>query len=213
MIALIIIGVIIFLLVLILCLPASVDLAYDDEFVLKVKYSGITLFDNSKKPKEKKAKKVNKKSPNQQNNKPKKKKDNFIIATYKQKGLLDTISYFSNILVLIFKKLWWLVKRLKFRRFKIDLTVATNDAANTAIQYGKTCAAVYPVLACLQANSDFKSKEVNINADFDKKQSEFKASILITTRLFYLIVVVISALLQFYKLQNKESEKHERKQP
>ena len=210
--ALIIIAAIILFLLILLFLPLTVDLSYSDKLLLKVKYSGITLFNNSKAKKTKKVKKTQRKRNDGENKKPTKKKDNFVVSTYKQKGLLGTIKYFSNILSLVLKKLWWLIKRLKFKKFKLDLAIATNDAADTAIEYGKTCAALYPVLSLLQTNINFKPQEINVRADFEKNKTELKASILLTTSLLNYLILAISALMQFIKLQNKESEKYERKQ-
>lgn len=207
MIALIIVGIIIFILILLLILPLTVDLICDDNFVLRIKYSGIKVFDNQKQPKQKKVKKSKK-----NNNKSNKKKDNFIVSTYKQKGFSGTISYFSDILKLVFKKTWWLLKRVKFRRFNLDVIIGSADAAATAINYGRVCAATYPVLALLETNADFKAKSVNISADFDKNQSEFRASILIRAKLIVWIVCIGMAISEYFKLQRKESEKYERKQ-
>lgn len=206
MIALVIIGIIIFLVALLLILPLTVDLRYDNDFALKIKYVGITIFNNGKKAKPKKVKKSKK------NAKPSKKKDNFIVSTYKQKGLMGTVSYFSEILKLILKKSLWLLKRLKFRKFNVDLTVASGDAATTAINYGRVCAATYPVLALLEANANFNSKSVNINANFDKTKWEFNASIIIKAKLVFWIAAVGMAISEYFKLQRKESEKYERKQ-
>ncbi len=208
--SLIILGVIICLLLLLLFLPLTVDVNYENEFVLKIKYSGITFFDSEKRVKLKKAKKRKRKSQEKmKDNAPK--KENFFKKTYKQKGLLGAIQYFSKIFVLIFKKLWWVIKRFRFRKFKFNLSVATGDAANTAINYGKICSALYPTISFLETNADFKSKQININADFDKIESEFQIAASVTTRLFFWLVAAIAALFGFLKLQRKESEKYERK--
>ena len=210
MIILIILGIIVLLLLLLLLLPLTIDLAFDNNFMLKVKYSGITVYDNTKKRKPKVAKKHNEKAALKKSDGSNKKKDNFIMSTYKQKGLLGAIKYFCGILQIVLKKLWWIVKRLKFRKFKLDLKVATPDAAQTAIHYGKICAAVYPVLSLLQTNADFKPSEINVSADFENQKSEFAVAINVTTRLFFCLVAVFSALIQFLKLQRKEREKYER---
>lgn len=206
----IILCVIICLLLLLLFLPLTVDINYDNEFVLKIKYSGITFFDSEKRVKLKKSKKrKNKPQEKAEDNAPK--KENFFKKNYKQKGLLGTIQYFSQIFVLLFKKLWWVIKRFKFRKFKFNLSVATGDAANTAINYGKICSALYPAISFLETNADFKSKQININADFDKTESEFQISAWVTTRLFFWLVAALAFLFGFLKLQRKESEKYERK--
>ena len=209
-IALIVLGAIIALLLVLLFLPLSIDLTFAKELRFKIKYFGIIIFDSEKNVKLKKAKRaksvVKEKSEGKED-----KKENFLKKTYKQKGLLGTITYFSKILMLLLKKLWWVVKKFKFRRFYLNLSVATNDAASTAINYGKICSAVYPIISFLETNADFKAKEINISADFDKSDSEFKISTSVTTRLFFWLVAAISALFEFLKIQRKESEKYERK--
>ncbi len=210
MIALIVLGVIVAILLCILFLPITVDLAFDGKMMLKIKYLGITLFDNKKSKTKPKQKKEKVKTASKDN--APQKKDNFIKRTYKQKGLLGTISYFSDILAIVFKRLWRVVKRFKFRRFKLDIIVATPDAANTAIQYGKICAAVYPVISLLHTITDMKSEEINIKTDFEKTRPEFKASILVKTQGLYWLVAAIGILKHYLKLQRKEREKYERKQ-
>lgn len=210
-ITLIILGAIIGLLLILLFLPLTVDFNFKNELWLKIKYFGITFFNSEKRVKLGKPKKRNKK-PQEKAEDRASKKENFFKKTYKQKGLLDTVKYFSEILLLLLKKLWWVVKRFKFRKFKLDLSVATHDAANTAIQYGKICNAVYPTLAFLETNADFKSKEINIKADFDKTESEFQLSTSVTTRVFFWLVAALAVLFEFLKLQRKEREKYERKQ-
>ena len=205
---LIVLGVIFSLLLLLAFLPLTVDLSYRDELIFKIRYSGITLFDSEKKVGLKKSKKKPKKKT--EDNTPK--KESFFKKTYKQKGLLGTINYLSEILILLLKKLCWVIKRFKFRNFRLNLSVATSDAASTAINYGKICSAVYPVISFLETNADFKAKEINIKADFDETDSRFQISTLVTTRLFFWFVAAIAVLIEFLKLQRKEREKYERKQ-
>ena len=209
-IALIVLGAIIAILLVLLFLPLSIDLTFAKELRFKIKYFGIIIFDSENNVKLKKAKRA-KSGVEEKSEGKKSKKENFLKKTYTQKGLLGTITYFSKILMLLLKKLWWVVKKFKFRRFYLNLSVATNDAASTAINYGKICSAVYPIISFLETNADFKAKEINISADFDKSDSEFKISTSVTTRLFFWLVAAISALFEFLKIQRKESEKYERK--
>ena len=141
--------------------------------------------------------------------KPPQKKENFISKTYKQRGLIGTMRYFSEIIAIVFKKLWWLAKRFKFRHFQFDLTIATEDAARTAIQYGEVCAILYPVFSVIQASTNLKPKSININAAFEKTEWEFKTCILVKAKLFFWIVAIVGAVAQYLKLQRKECEKHE----
>ena len=212
MIAWIVILSVVFLLFVLLFLPVTADLSYVKEFSYRIKYAGFVLLDSEKKVDIKKVKRKQKKSDDTSAQKSSGKEDNFFKKTYKQKGLLGSIRYFSEILMLLLKKLWFVVKRLKFTRFKLHITVATDNAASTAIEYGRICSAVYPILAFLQTNADFKSKEVNVSTNFGKTESIVTASISVTTRLIYFLIVAVSAIFEFLNLQRKEREKYERKQ-
>lgn len=201
MIALIVLGAIMCFLLILCLLPLTINLVYEHELMLKIKYAGIILFDG------KKGSKPTVKSNKKQKNTTPQQKENFIKKTYKQKGLLGTVQYFSNILKIVLKRFWWLVKRFKFRQFEFDLTVATDDAAHTAIQYGEVCAALYPIFSVIQSTVDLKPKSVNINADFEKTKWEFKTRVLVRAQLLYWLIAVIGALTQYLKLQREECEK------
>ena len=212
-IAFIVLAAVLCLLILLLILPLTVDLSYENTFAYRIKYAGFCLLDSEKRvdiTKKKRRKRKDKKGAATKTETPPK-KDNFFKKTYKEKGFFGTVKYFSALLAMLLKKLWFIVKRLNFSKFLIELTVATPDAADTAIKYGEVCAAVYPVLSLLQTTAKFKSKQVNINADFDKTAPEFKASVSVTTRLIFWLIAAISALTEFLKLQHKDCENNERK--
>lgn len=208
--ALLIILIILLLLFILLCLPVTADLFYEKAFSYCIKYAGFVLLDSEKIIDIKKAKRRKKKWQTKDKTTSEtmtEKEDNFFKKTYKQKGFAGAIKYFSELLIMLLKKVWFVVKHLKFTRFKLNITVASDDAANTAIEYGGVCAAVYPVLSFIQTKADFKAQAVNISTDFDKKESVFETSISVTTRLIYFLIIAISALFEFLKLQRKEREK------
>ncbi len=215
MIALYIVLGILLLVLLLLFLPVTADLAYCGDLSYRFKYAGIVLFDSEKRVdiKRVKRKRKTKKAKKETSSASQKtEKERFFKKIYKEKGFAGSVKYFAEVLGLLLKKLWWVVKRFKFRRFKMDLIIATDDAANTAIEYGGICCAVYPVISLLESMADFKSKELNISADFDKTKPEFCASISVTTRLIFWLIAAVSALIEYYKIQHKESENNERKQ-
>lgn len=203
---LIVLGVLLLLLIL-LILPVTIDFFYEKSFVYRIKYAGIVCLGSKNKTKEKTDVDTSIKQKQ-----PKPNKDNFFKKTYNEKGFYGTVEYFCKLLMMIFKKLSFIIKHLKIRRFKLDLTVASSDAADTALQYGGICSAVYPIIAFLQTNVNFKFKNVNIRTDFDKTKPEFKLEFFVITKPIYLLLAVLAALFEFLKLQRKEREKNERKQ-
>ena len=207
--AVIIILALLCLLLLILVLPITVSLSYKQVLVYKIKYASIVLLDSEKryiidkiKRKKKKRKKQEPKSVDELSAQ----KEGFFKQQYKQRGFFGAVKYFSELLGVILKRLMYIIKHFKIRNFDLKLTVATDDAANTALEYGGVCCAVYPVLAFLQTNTDFKSKRIDVSTDFEKSEPSFEISLSVTSRLICFLIAAVTALIEFLKLTRKESE-------
>lgn len=198
--AIIIAAVVVFLIVLLL-LPFRVNLSFNESFKFKLYYFGIKIFDNKKGKKEKKQKEAteSKKEPESK----KEKKENFLKEDFKRLGAKDFIKFYGEKLREVLEKLIWFIKKLKIKILLFDLTVATDNAFDTAIEYGTVCAAVYPVLSVICSNADIKLKKINISTDFNKTSYDFSAETDISVSLIFIIVAAIS-FLKIYNSLNKE---------
>lgn len=204
--AVIIISVLLFLLFLILILPVMLDLSFDGELRLAVKYAGITVFNTQKQKKPKKHREKQQKEDS--GNTKSKKKDSFLKKKYKELGLSGAAKYFSEIIKLLFDSVGKLLKKLKFDRFYLELDVASDNAADTAVEYGAVCSAVYPVAALLESTLNFDFKYIAVRADFEHTSSELKISFRVTTRVIYAVIIAAAAFFKYLKIK-KESEKNE----
>lgn len=198
MIILYIFAVILLILAVFLVLPITVDFSFQNEFNIRVFLASFKVFDSKKeekteivieniKPKKEKPKKENKIKIAFDN---KKKKD----------GTINAVKYFLGVLSEILKKLVWFIKKIDFRHFVLNLTVSSEDAAKTAIEYGSVCTAVYPMLSFLTANSNLKLDKVNISADFDKTAIDFSCFLTMKTRVIILVIAGIKVLIEYKKL-------------
>lgn len=195
--ALIVIGVILLCLFFLAITRISVYLAYDEKFVASVSVLGITVYSTNNPKKEKpQDKSTEEKSP-------KEKKDNIFKKIYRQKGLKYTVDLVNDAVKTVLNKLLWLVRRLKIRNFLLHLSVTGNDAADTAIKYGAICSAVYPTLAFVDSNLNFKPKKIDIYADFDSKDIQFKISTEIKAEVFILVALLVGCLLEYLKIKNR----------
>ena len=203
----IVLGAIILFLGVLLILPVKIYFVYDNEFTFKVKYLFFTLLDSE--DEDEQTKSIIKKGQGAilPTNK------ETIKSTYKQKGITGAIKYYSNVLYLILKKLRWFIKFIKIRKFVFDLSVASDDAADTAIEYGEVCCVIYPIISFIKTNTNFKFKtdNINIRPDFDNKTSKLKASVLVKAKLVICLIAIAGLLWDYTKKQRKESEKNERK--
>lgn len=180
MIALYIILAVIALIVILFSIKVSVTAVYDETFTLDIKWLFIKLRiypeDEEKKAK-KEAKKAEKeqKKKNSKKEKPKKEKTeesaspkgNIFKDFYNNQGFAATV----NLIRTAAAQLGGFLKGV-YRAFVIEnLTVllkvsAGDDAAQTAVKYGKVCSAVYPAMGFICSNMKVKQYDVNVVPDF-----------------------------------------------
>lgn len=180
MIALYIILAVIALIVILFLIKVSVTAVYDETFTLDIKWFFIKLRiypeDEEKKAKKeaKKAEKEQKKN-NSKKKKPKKEKteesaspkSNIFKDFYNNQGFAATV----NLIRTAAAQLGGFLKGV-YRAFVIEnLTVllkvsAGDDAAQTAVKYGKVCSAVYPAMGFICSNMKVKQYDVNVVPDF-----------------------------------------------
>ncbi|MBQ1996410.1 MAG: hypothetical protein II237_09480, partial [Clostridia bacterium] len=145
------------LFVIVLSIPLKVSVGYDDKISLSIKYLFIKLnilpTDPNKPKKEKKPKEEKKEEPKPEEEKPKEKKPNPIVDMVKANGfdgMMEILSNLGNIFKIFGGKL---LRSVVINDAYIFIIVGTGDAASTAINYGKTCQKVYPLMGFLCNNN------------------------------------------------------------
>ena len=194
MIALTIISAVVFLIVLLLFLPISLDIKYTDSFFMTVRFAGIRIFkiepgQDIKKPK----------SDAESDKKAEKQAENPFKKLNREKGFkvaLSEITSFIKALILRIKKQ---LRHIKITNLFLGKKVATDDAALTAIYYGAVCSAVYPILSLLDSLSNIAFKQIDSRADFESAKPDFAFS----ARLFFLLAAAIAALSEFNKFKTR----------
>ena len=180
MIALYIILAVIALIVILFSIKVSVTAVYDETFTLDIKwfFRKLRIYPEDEEKKAKKeAKKAEKeqKKKNSKKEKPKKEKteesaspkSNIFKDFYNNQGFAATV----NLIRTAAAQLGGFLKGV-YRAFVIEnLTVllkvsAGDDAAQTAIKYGKVCSAVYPAMGFICSNMKVKQYDVNVVPDF-----------------------------------------------
>ena len=185
MIFLIILGIILFVLGLLLFLPVKISLAFKDELNLKVNFSGLKIFETKNDTEDKKEEsETEKKEAKAKGNKAKK-----LFSRLKDKygfsgALKEIFSFFLKCL----SHIKGLLRHIKIKRICLNITVASPDAAKTAIEYGAVCAAVYPVLALIDTVPNIAFREINVKSDFNSENSQFDFSLVIKLQIFFALI-------------------------
>ncbi len=196
-------------LLLLLLLPVRIYLFYDGKVCAFLSVFGfrVPLYPRKKKSKAAKRKR--------------KKKKSLPHSTQKEKtGTKKNFSYYTKNFRLFLRILGKVQKKLR-GAFKIEIlsmraTVATGDAASTAILYGVISQGFSYVLALADTfwRTKYSPRNIYLAPDYTAEKTEFKIKIRLSSNLFYLIGAGMHTILTFLKEKTKskntvETEKNE----
>ncbi len=206
----IILGIMLLLLFLLLFLPVSVYIKFKEKFHIKIHFCGIKLFETKTEQKKEQDdyKKSDSEKPKAKNKNEIKSLWNFLKEKHGFKDAVKTVLGFTSDLLSHIKKF---LRHIKIEKVKLNLIIASSDAAKTAIEYGEICSAIYPITAFLQSYAKINFKNINISTDFTSEESHFDFSAAIRLRVFFLLIAAFRCYNQYEKFILKENY-NERKQ-
>lgn len=195
--ALIVILCIVVFFAFLLFMPIKLKAKYADDFVLKIGYLFLWFTLVPQKPKKKKAHKKSDKSPAEKKDK-KEKKENENISQLKDiikdKGIGGVIEILRQAINIMKGFLGGVTNHIIINRFNLSVIVATNDAADTAVNYGYACAGIYPLTSfILSAVKKIKTQSINVMPDFNKKECEITGDVYAKIKLFFLVGSLLKA--------------------
>ena len=118
----------------------------------------------------------------------------------KEKSYLPTAAETISILKGLLGELGHILKHFSARLFKIEVSCATQDAADAAINYGQYCALIYPLTAGLGAFIKIPKRARKIKVGFAPELGEDKIEYEIIIR-----VRVVRVLIAFFRIALKEA--------
>ncbi len=196
-------GIIAFLLFLLLC-PLRFYLEYDDEVRFKVGYLFLRFTIMPPKPKKKKKsrKKASKKDSGQNAEEEKKQKDkkqkkpNPIVDFTKKHGIDGLIELLEKLVSIVIDVLKKTARHLVINRLYVKAVIVGNDSADTALKYGYTCSAVYPLLSVLDSNCRMRAHSEDICAGFLAEKTAVYLNLKARIRPLFLIGIAVPALIR-----------------
>jgi hypothetical protein len=198
-------GFILFLFLLMLCCPISVEAGFQDEFSARI---GFLFLHYCVWPQpEKKQKEPVKQETQKESKPPEEKKFSKVKKLFQQKGFagfMELLRAFCKVASSGAKKFF---SHMQISCLLLHLTVGGEDAAQTAIQYGKTCALVSTALTALLSAKNCNNRDVQIVPDFQNGKSSVQFLLKIKIRLIFLLIAIGSVLIGFIKIYLKLNEK------
>ncbi len=200
--AVIIIGIILLLFAAVLFLPVSVFIKFKEDFFLKIRFAGIKVFEIEPKrdlPKRKVKKSADKVSDKKAESKTLDETKRLFSVLKKRYGFTGAVKEVLRFAGDILAHIKSFLRHIKIKKVELDITVAAEDAAATAIEYGAICSAVYPVTAALSACAKIGFRSINVKSDFDGKESDFWFSMVVKLNIFCLLIVAFRAYSEYKK--------------
>ena len=193
-----IIVIVAFIFVSMVKIKIDVDFKEDQDIhlLLKILCFKFKLFPHSAKNKTKsKNKRANRSSDKQEKTSTKSAKKD----VKKKRSFFDILNIVKICLDPLPKSLRFLGKGIKIKNLNVSWCIATDDAFETALQYGRCCSCFYAVLGSLCATFSVKIGHIRIYPDFESENPHFFASLrigvsvgrLFITTLGYLIIIII----------------------
>lgn len=205
----ILLGIILFF-VVILSIRITIDAEYFDEFKLNIKwlFINIPVLPAKKKDKPQKEKKPKKEKPQKEQapdpepnpDEPTEKKENIFVTFYNNQGFDGVIQLVNNLASSLGKMFSSFKKHIVFRELYLFMTVTGGcDAAETAMEYGRTCQKIFPAMGYICSNFPVKKYDVEIEPDFlgTKNSAQFAISVHIRPIFFINSVIVLAIRLVF----------------
>lgn len=141
-----------------------------------------------------KIKKKGTKTQKQDTSKNPKKKEGYFKRLYSEEGIIEgTVKLLSTIKHIV-SKIIELITECNVSKLVLDIKVATEDPAETAICYGGVCSVVYPALGFLNGMTNIKKQNVSVVADYNLKNPEVSFIIILKLRIFKAIRVAFSLI-------------------
>ncbi len=185
---------------------------YDEKLKVFVRIAFLKIQLAPQKQKEEKPKKKSpkkqkkKKKKKKKTEKPEKKEPSFINKLYKERGVSGIIDIIRQLAEIVAGALKGIFSHLIVTELTVKLDISGEDAADSAIKYGRVCAALFPALRVITDIVTVKHYNVSVTPVFSDKPetrayARAKAKIRIIHILKHLITKGISALKLFVNLK------------
>ena len=158
-------GGIVLLLILLLCCPITLRLSFLNGFSVRLKYLFFSFQLLPEKEKSTGKKKHADRKKKQEESETTLGKLRRLTGEDSAAGLFD---FLRELAVLAAGSLKKLFRHLVIADFSLDVSVGGEDAAETALTYGKLCAVIYPAVSVLVSQAKTKHYGVSVFPDFSE---------------------------------------------
>lgn len=202
---------ILLLLLLVLFVPVWARVTYRGELCVRVRVLGIPLTvlpASAKSPKaDKPSGKETKKSAEEKAKSPSRGKEllNEISRSFREDGVQATLDYLQALAKLAGRAAGRALRSITVDCLRLDMLIATGDAADTAQRYGQVCGVLYPALAAVSGPVHIRRRRLRVEPNFLAEKSAVQLDVRLHIWVFRLVGAAIALLVGYGMMRNTDS--------
>ena len=107
-----------------------------------------------------------------------------IKKTVSNSGVSHTLKQVGEVLISLLRQLVWILPRCKMRRLEVRALCAEGEPDEAAMEYGKLCAAVCPIVGIVDHIIPINRRRLRLDlrCDFEAERSDFSLTAVIRAR-------------------------------
>ncbi len=211
------------LLLLLLVVPVRFRVKYEAALSATawVLFVPIPLSPRKEKPKKEKPEKKAAK-PKQEKKKPekkekeKKKKDFLDLKRHarelKENGVAAAVAWLKEVVAIVLKTASRLLDAITVTKLRARIDVAGEDAAQTALTYGKLCAGIFPAIGVVESKIKVKKQEISIAPAFCLEKTKFAFDVRLKISVWRVVLAALIMLIKYIQLPSVGELKQQRLQ-
>ena len=196
------------LFMLLLVIPVYLRITFRGELTIRIRIGGIPFRlyprrEKSVREEISKAKKTERRSKAESG-----KKLSTLSKMLKEDGVRAVISYYTSLAQLLTAEAKRFFRAVTVDHLRIHLIVASGDAAETAQNYGRACAVVFPAEALLESGMRIRHRSVRLEPDFLASKGRAELDIRLHAVPIRLLWTLLRSFISFLFHQNISSKPH-----
>ena len=190
------------LILLILLTPLYARVSYDGELRVKLWVWGIpvTLLPSGESPSDKIPKKRSRKEE-------KSSKKEELAAQFRQDGVEATLRFLGEAARIAMGAVGRLLRCITVDKLLLEMRIAADDAADTAVRYGQVCGVLYPTLSALSGPVRVKKQSLRVEPNFLVEKSDVRLDVRLHVAVYRLAAAALWLLWRLIMLKTLDDSK------
>ncbi len=191
------------LLVLALAVPVYARVVYDGQLRVRLRVWGfpVALLPEQEKATPEKKKKPKRTAKGDQADKAPSKWEE-LKGYFKEDGPAALLHYLAELAKLTGQAVGKVLAAITVDKLELELLIAADDPADTAVRYGQVCSVLYPALAAIETRVKVKKRQLRVEPGFLAEKSDARLDLRLHLRVWQALWAALGWLVKFMMIKD-----------